>query len=382
MEKIISDYFISKLFAFVEFKKQLRLIIYNKRLQNRSNISLNHYKIFSGKYILYENETKTKGKIFNAYNNMVYYEGELLKGKRNGTGKEYYDYGATIKLKYEGEYLNGKRNGKGKEYDENNGSLMFEGEYLNGERSGKGKELNYDYVIFDGEYLNGKRYKGIIKYYYYHGPIRNITEYENGKIWNLKRYDLDNNIICEIKEGKGFDIIDFNGAKFENEYLEGKIKKIKAYDKNNRLKYEKEFNNDKIWNMKVYDENSNVINEIQNGKGLIKEFDEYLSLEFEGEYLNGERNGKGKEYIIDELKFEGEYSKGKRNGKGKEYNFNDGTLIFEGEYLNGIRNGKGKEYYRNGQLKFEGEYFYDKRIKGKLYIEGKLEFEGEFLFDR
>ena len=44
-------------------------------------------------------------------------------------------------------------------------------------------------------------------------------------------------------------------------------------------------------------------------------------MEFEGEYLNGERNGKGKEYQDDgNLKFEGEYLFGKRwNGKGKVY---------------------------------------------------------------
>ena len=30
-------------------------------------------------------------------------------------------------------------------------------------------------------------------------------------------------------------------------------------------------------------------------------------LEYEGEYLNGERNGKGKEYYDDELRYEGEY---------------------------------------------------------------------------
>ena len=42
--------------------------------------------------------------------------------------------------------------------------------------------------------------------------------------------------------------------------------------------------------------------------------------------------------------FEGEYLNGKRNGKGKEYDYY-GNLIFEGEYLNGKRwNGKGKEY--------------------------------------
>ena len=65
---------------------------------------------------------------------MVYYDGEFFKGKKHGKGKEYYDYGVTIKLKFEGEYLNGKRNGKGKEYDSENGSLMFEGEYLNGKK--------------------------------------------------------------------------------------------------------------------------------------------------------------------------------------------------------------------------------------------------------
>ena len=35
------------------------------------------------------------------------------------------------------------------------------------------------------------------------------------------------------------------------------------------------------------------------------------------------------------------------NGKIKEYD-NDGDLQFEGEYLNGKRNGKWKEYYYYG----------------------------------
>ena len=33
-----------------------------------------------------------------------------------------------------------------------------------------------------------------------------------------------------------------------------------------------------------------------------------------------------------------------------------GDLIFEGEYLNGEKNGKGKEYNELGTLIFEGEY--------------------------
>jgi len=44
------------------------------------------------------------------------------------------------------------------------------------------------------------------------------------------------------------------------------------------------------------------------------------------------------------------------NGKGniKERSDN-GKLIFDGEYINGEKNGKGKEYNSNGELVFEGE---------------------------
>ena len=79
--------------------------------------------------------------------------------------------------------------------------------------------------------------------------------------------------------------------------------------------------------------------EIKEGKGTIKIYD-YIEgqLEYEGEYLNGERNGKGKGYYNNgNLKFEGEYLNGKKNGKGKQYNFHYGNLEFEGEYKNGER---------------------------------------------
>ena len=46
-----------------------------------------------------------------------------------------------------------------------------------------------------------------------------------------------------------------------------------------------------------------------------KEYDDsYDYLIFEGHYLNGKRNGKGKEYnILNGKTFEGEYLNGKRN---------------------------------------------------------------------
>ena len=105
---------------------------------------------------------------------------------------------------------------------------------------------------------------------------------------------------------------------------------------------------------------------------------------FEGEYLNGKQNGKGKEYNDDgELIFEGEFLNGNIiyeliNGNGKVKNYDENNiLIYEGEYLNGKRHGKGKEYsYYNVKLEFEGEYLEGKRSgKGKEYYDnGKLKF--------
>ena len=63
----------------------------------------------------------------------------------------------------------------------------------------------------------------------------------------------------------------------------------------------------------------NIIYELINGTGKVKEYDAYGRLIFEGEYLNGKRNGKGKKYYDGNLKFEGEYVNGERNGNGKEY---------------------------------------------------------------
>ena len=108
----------------------------------------------------------------------------------------------------------------------------------------------------------------------------------------------------------------------------------------------------------------------------------YNYMQFSNRYIIYETKKKGKEYSNDgELKFEGEYLNGKKNGKGKEYNYYDGLLKFEGEFLNGIKNGKGKEYNNNGKLLYDGEYLNGKKNgKGKAYYHnGKLEFVGEYL---
>ena len=112
INSIKSPYILKKVFSFIDEKRKLNMIIYNKELQKKLGIDIEEYKKKSGKYKI---------------------------GEKNGKGKEYILN--TDKLIFEGEYLNGKRNGKGKEYNRF-GELIFEGEYLNGERNGKGKEYN------------------------------------------------------------------------------------------------------------------------------------------------------------------------------------------------------------------------------------------------
>ena len=158
------------------------------------------------------------------------------------------------------------------------------------------------------------------------------------------------------RHGKGKEYYNNDALLYEGEYLyEQKYGKGKEYYNSGEIFFEGEYLYDKKWEGKAYDKMNNIIFELHEGKGFVKEFSGDR-LQFEGKYLYGERNGKGKDYYYD-------------------------GSIYECEYINGKRNGKGKEYYPNGELKFEGEYLYDWQVKGKFYINKKLRYEGEYLYD-
>ena len=128
----------------------------------------------------------------------------------------------------------------------------------------------------------------------------------------------------------------------------------------------------KKWSGQGYDNKNNIVYELIKGEGYLKEYYKDNILIFEGEYLNGEKNWKGKEYdYFGRLIYEGEFLNGKRNGKCKEYENNN--LIFEGEYKNGYKK-IGKEYFyefinssKNLFLEFEGEYLLGKKYDGIGY---------------
>ena len=272
LENSKSKFILEKIFSFINEGRKLILLKYNKYFQNKIEISLMNYEIYSTRYITYDQNGQ--GKEYNL-DDHVLYEGGYLKGKRNGKGKEYDDFSPEDVI-FEGEYLNNKRNGKGKEYDLE-GNMMFEGEYLNGKKwNGKGYDEgkiiyelkdgkgfiqdnirinSYRYVILLGEYINGEA---------------------NGK---MKEHFCDSLI-------------------FDGEYLNGKRNGKGKEFKNNILIFEGEYLNGKKWNGKQNIQNygKDEIYEIKNGKGFLVEFDQARDY-YEGEFFNGERNGKGKEYF-------------------------------------------------------------------------------------
>ena len=261
--------------------------------------------------------------------------------------------------KISGKYRKSRLKGKdiGKEFSLDENILIFEGDYLNGKKNGNGKEfyLNGD-IKFEGEYLNGRRYgKG-------------------------KEYDVENKL------------------KFEGNYSHGLRHGFgKVYDEN-RIIYEGDFSIGKKWNGNIYNSKTKKIYEIKEGNGNVIEYYDSQKLEFDIEYLNGEK-GKGmvREYYDDgkTLLFECEYKDGDLNGQGKHIDFR-GKIRFEGEYLKGKRwNGKGyndkgeveyelkdgcgeiRTFFRD-KLKFEGVYK-DGLCLGKEYEKDKVIFEAEYI---
>ena len=125
---------------------------------------------------------------------------------------------------------------------------------------------------------------------------------------------------------------------FEGEYFKGKNneKKGKAYNFG-KLEFDGVYINDNKWNGKGYDKNNNIIYELKDGNGYVKIYSQLGQLIYEGNYLNGEKHGKGKEFhdIFGYIIFDGEYLKGQKwKGKGKQYD-NSGNLISEDIYLDG-----------------------------------------------
>ena len=270
--------------------KDNRRIILNNELQ--------YYKVkeYDGNILRFEGDYDGEGKriIGREYSKdeKLIFEGKYCKGKKL-EGKEFFYKNNLIDNLFIGEYNNGKK-WKGKIYnldgdilyEINNGEsscfmesdfdngIIYLGEYKDGEKNGKGKEYNEHFkLIYEGEFKNG---------------LRN---------WIGKEYDDKGNFIFEGKyeEGKRFEgkeknsIIVFNGVYYNGNKMKGKLYK------RDKLEYEGQFLFGKKWHGKGYDESKNIIYELEDGTGNVKEFNDKGELIYSGEYKKGKKNGKGYE---------------------------------------------------------------------------------------
>ena len=106
----------------------------------------------------------------------------------------------------------------------------------------------------------------------------------------------------------------------------------------------------------------------------------YFNGTYEGQLINGKREGKGVFYFSNGNKYEGDWKNDKKEGKGMAY-FISGNR-YEGDFKNDIKEGRGIFYYNNGD-RYEGDFKNNQREgKGIFYLNNGDRYEGDFKNDK
>ena len=355
-KSINSAYILQHIFSFIYKRTSLNIIYGCKNIMKKLEITLDDFKNESGKIIKKKKDPFAllsdeyyKDYVYILGTDILLFKGHYQKGKKNGKGTEFY---INKKKKFEGEYLNGRKI-KGTGYDKfgnviyqiNNKTIIEK--YINGQN------------VFEGKYFNGKKYKGV-------------------------GYDINGNQVYTINYGKGKikEFFDDGVLKFEGEYFNGERNgKGIRYDYEGEILFEGIYLNGEKWTGKGKEYYTDHDEEDDTDDNMFKNYDFFginktkqknkgFANFFDFSSKNKNLTRKTKNYLgfgygtVEKkiLKFEGEYLNGQRHGKGKEYNI-EGDLMYEGDYLNGKRHGQGKEYYDQGilgrglkKILYEGEF--------------------------
>ena len=288
-----------------------------------------------------------EGKGIYYYNNGDRYEGEFFEDLKDGYGIYYYKNGE----KYQGEFKEDKKDGHGIYYYLD--GERYEGEFKNGFAEGRGTYYFTDGEKYVGDYKEDKR-DGHGIYFYSNGNTY-IGGFKNGK-----------------KDGKGA-LYDSNGNKIKDLYFRNgqRIKKKEEDEEADILK-------EKINGIftKKYQEGKyegQFVNGLKNGKGTyyFDNGDKYV-----GDFRDGDREGEGIYYYKNGDKYEGHFKKNRKDGKGTYFYANGDKYV--GRFKKNKAEGRGKFYYNNGD-RYIGTYKNDlKNGHGIYYFENGTRYDGEF----
>ena len=354
------------------------LSIKNKKIYGKE-FDMNGRLIYTGDFRIRNMKEKEKETI-----NLDNYrdKNEYLCLIKEGNGTNYNDGGKAL---YKGNFKNNYYNGKGILYFykyENEIYLIYSGIYLGGKNSGYGKQSKI--IEYEGKFINGN-YEGMgIKYNSkgeeeFNGTFKNGQEISGFKTSE----DYIGQIKNKVKEGKGKiyinKILRFDGTFKNDKFIEGVV-----YTVNSKKFFEGTISDNNIKIGKFFNDDNNydgTFEEFLKKADYIVDFTNDCTIIFEGEYKNGMKCGKGKDYITG---YEGEYLYDMYHGKGKYNNDMEGEFKngkktgywkesdFVGEYKDGLRNGKGVEdswngYYVNNYLHGERK----KESQKKIYYFGE-----------
>ena len=191
-------------------------------------------------------------------------------------------------------------------------------------------------------------------------PKGKKLSYSKGCITRINNYELTHNASTDLGSS-GSPIFLENTTEVIGIHKQGNIEKSENYGNFLYPIIESIKSNNKIEDNKKED----LKEKKENNKKYIYENGEY----YIGECLNAQKHGKGELYYKNgNIKYEGDFIKDEYQGNGK-YIYEDGEYYI-GEWLNGLKHGKGTLYYKNGNIKYEGDF-----VKGNFEGNGKYIYE-------
>ncbi len=325
------------------------------------------------------------------YANGAKYVGQWANDLKHGKGTMYFANGNV----YEGNWVNDKENGFGKETYKWG---YYEGQWKDGDWYGKGKEVHYNGITFEGDF------RGFETAY-------NVTRTENGVKTHGKIEDKK--FIADALNG--YATMDYDNGSYTGMFKDGLRHGQGVYNWTNGGSYNGGWENDKKSGYAVYTASWGRYEgyykndeRYGNGKEILKNGEVYEGfwldmntsndmtrtvngVSTKGKMINGKfvanepsltqpvNKANFKKETYNNGYYEGEIVNGKRNGFGTYY-WNSGSR-YEGNWVNDVRTGFGKFFWTDGG-RYEGNWANDKMNgQGTFYSANGSTFVGQWKDD-